>query len=103
TDSPAVAAKLRLLREGGRRNDQYSRLRGINSRLDEIQACYLRAFLPRLPEWNAQRVRIASLYDRALAGCEGVCPVRHRAGSVYHLYVIRAKRREKLRRFLAGR
>lgn len=68
TDSAAMASKLRLLREGGRKNDQYSRLRGINSRLDEMQACYLRAFLPHLAEWNAQRARLAAVYDEALEG-----------------------------------
>jgi len=44
------------------------------SRLDEMQACYLRAFLPKLPEWNQHRARLADLYDRALAGCDGVRP-----------------------------
>jgi dTDP-4-amino-4,6-dideoxygalactose transaminase len=102
TNSAATAARLRLLREGGRKNDQYSRLRGVNSRLDEMQACYLRAFLPRLAEWNADRARLAACYDAALAGVEGARPVRHRAGSVYHLYVVRAKRREKLRAHLAA-
>jgi dTDP-3-amino-3,4,6-trideoxy-alpha-D-glucose transaminase len=103
TDSAAVAAKLRLLREGGRKNDQYSRLRGLNSRLDEMQACYLRAFLPHLAEWNADRARLASVYDAALAGCAGVHPVQQRPGSVYHLYVVRARRRERLRTWLAER
>ena len=102
TDSPALAARLRLLREGGRKNDQLSRLRGINSRLDEMQACYLRAFLPNLEAWNVHRARIAAVYDEALAGCEEVRPLRHREGSVYHLYVVRARRREPLRRYLAG-
>jgi dTDP-3-amino-3,4,6-trideoxy-alpha-D-glucose transaminase len=103
TDSASTAARLKLLREGGRKNDQYSRLRGINSRLDEMQACYLRAFLPHLAEWNAHRARIAAVYDAALAGCEGARPVCHRPGSVYHLYVVRARRREELRRFLSDR
>lgn len=103
TDSPAVAAKLRLLREGGRKNDQYSRLRGINSRLDEMQACYLRAFLPHLSEWNAHRRRIGEVYREALEGCDGARPVQHREGSVYHLFVIRAKTRDKLRAYLAER
>ncbi len=103
TDSRTVAEKVRLLRDGGRRNDQVSRIRAINSRLDEMQACYLRAFLPKLPEWNADRVRLAALYDDALAGCPGVRPIGRRPGSVCHLYVVRAARRERLRQFLAER
>jgi dTDP-4-amino-4,6-dideoxygalactose transaminase len=103
TDSRTVAEKLRRLRDGGRRNDQVARTRAINSRLDEMQACYLRAFLPKLPEWNRDRARLAALYDQALAGCGGVRPVGRRAGSVCHLYVVRAARRDRLRKFLAER
>ena len=103
TDSRAVAEKLRRLSDGGRRNDQVARVRAINSRLDEMQACYLRAFLPKLPEWNRDRARLAALYDQALAGCAGVRPLRRRAGSVCHLYVVRAAHRTRLRKFLAER
>jgi dTDP-3-amino-3,4,6-trideoxy-alpha-D-glucose transaminase len=99
TDSRRIADRLRLLRDGGRRGDQ-ARVRAINSRLDEMQACYLRAFLPRLAEWNADRVRLASLYDDTLADCPGVRPVKRAANSVCHLYVVRAARRDRLRRHL---
>ena len=100
TDSDTTADQICLLRDGGRRKDQVSRVQAANSRLDEIQACYLRAFLPHLDEWNARRVRLAKLYDEALAGCEAVCPVRRSPESVCHLYVIRAKRRDRLRMHL---
>lgn len=102
TGSRRVADSLRLLRDGGRRGDQLARVRAVNSRLDEMQACYLRAFLPKLPEWNADRRRLASLYDDALAGCPGIRPVRRAANSVCHLYVVRAERRDRLRRHLAA-
>jgi dTDP-4-amino-4,6-dideoxygalactose transaminase len=101
TGSRRVADRVRLLRDGGRRNDQVARVRAINSRLDEMQACYLRAFLPKLAEWNAGRARLASLYDEALAGCPGVRIVGRGAGSVCHLYVVRAARRDALRKHLA--
>jgi dTDP-3-amino-3,4,6-trideoxy-alpha-D-glucose transaminase len=100
TDSKTVATRLRSLRDGGRRNDQVARERALNSRLDEMQACYLRAFLPKLPEWNAARIRLAGLYDAALADCPGIRPIVRRPGSVCHLYVVRAARREGLRKFL---
>jgi len=103
TNSRAVAENLRRLRDGGRRHDQVARTRAINSRLDEMQACYLRAFLPKLPEWNHRRARLAAGYDEALAGCDGIRPVGRRAGSVCHLYVVRAARRNRLRKFLAER
>jgi len=101
TNSRAVAARLRRLRDGGRQNDQVARVRAVNSRLDEMQACYLRAFLPKLAEWNADRVRLAALYDEALTGCSGVRPVARGAESVCHLYVVRAARRDRLRQHLA--
>lgn len=103
TDSKRVADAVRLMRDGGRRGDQVSRIRAVHSRLDEMQACYLRAFLPELAQRNAQRARIAACYDSQLAGCDGVHTLARRAGSVCHLYVIRAKRRERLREFLRKR
>jgi dTDP-4-amino-4,6-dideoxygalactose transaminase len=103
TDSRALAERLRRLRDGGRRNDQISRMRAINSRLDEMQACYLRAFLPKLREWNSDRVRLAELYDQLLADIPAVRPLSRRPGSVCHLYVVRVRRRENLRRSLAAR
>ena len=103
TNVRRVAEAVRLLRDGGRRGDQVSRVRALNSRLDEMQACYLRAFLPKLPEWNAQRVKLCALYDQLLHGCDGFRPLARRAGSVCHLYVARAARRDRLRKFLAER
>ena len=101
TDSRSIAQRLRLLRDGGRRNHQSSRIRALNTRLDEMQACYLRAFLPKLAEWNARRARLAALYDQALDGCGPLRPVARAAGSVCHLYVVRAPRRHRLRQYLA--
>ncbi|MBI5281501.1 MAG: DegT/DnrJ/EryC1/StrS family aminotransferase [Candidatus Solibacter usitatus] len=104
--SGTVAARLSSLRDGGRgprTADMISRLKGINSRLDEVQAAYLRAALPRLGEWNARRGAIAEGYDQRLAGCPGVTLLPRPPGSVNHLYVVRAKRRERLREFLAAR
>lgn len=101
TNRAAPARRIRLLRDGGRSRGHVSVVPGINSRLDEMQACYLRAFLPHLEEWNRERRRIADLYDRALADCPGLRPVRRSPGSVCHLYVVRARRRERLREFLS--
>jgi dTDP-4-amino-4,6-dideoxygalactose transaminase len=104
TSRPGVARRLRSMRDGGRASGtQVAAVRGINSRLDEMQACYLRAFLPHLAEWNGWRRRIAAVYDEMLAGVEGVQPVRTSEDSVRHIYAIRAKRREKLRAWLAAK
>ena len=100
TNSAGMAAKLRELRDGGRRGGQVTYVRGINSRLDELHACYLRAFLEKLTAWNEDRRRIAALYDEGLRGVDGVRVVKRTVESVCHLLVIRAKKRDKLRAFL---
>ncbi len=101
TNQPSIDRRLRMLRDGGRRGGQISYVMGINSRLDEIQACFLRAFLPNLDAWNTHRRRIAALYDEMLKDCPGVRPVKTSPDSVRHLYVVRVKRRDKLRAHLA--
>jgi dTDP-3-amino-3,4,6-trideoxy-alpha-D-glucose transaminase len=102
TAGAAAARRIREMRDGGRRGGQVAHVRGINSRLDEMQACYLRAFLPRLEHWNDWRRRVSAIYDEMLAGVDGVRPVRTSAESVRHLYVVRAKKRGRLRDRLAG-
>jgi dTDP-3-amino-3,4,6-trideoxy-alpha-D-glucose transaminase len=99
TDDDGVADCVRLLRDGGRRGDQTCRMPGINSRLHELQACYLNAFLPMLPAWNTHRRSIAANYRGALAGSE-VQPLRADDDSVHHLMVVRGKHRDALRKHL---
>jgi dTDP-4-amino-4,6-dideoxygalactose transaminase len=102
TSRPATADRLRLLRDGGRRNDQLSRIPAVNSRLDEMQCCYLRAFLPKLRDWNERRARLAALYGDLFGESQTVRPVPRGEGSVDHLYVVRVRRRARLREKLAG-
>ncbi len=103
TNDIQTAERARCLREGGQRGDQIAWVRGINSRLDEMQACFLRAFLPHGEEWNAERRRIAAVYDALLRDCEIVQPVERGPDSVCHLYVIRTPHRDALREWLAQR
>lgn len=103
TNSPTIAKRMRSLRDGGRRGGQVAFTPGINSRLDEMQACYLRAFLPHLGEWNSMRAATARLYRESLRDCPGVLPIKTSGESVNHLCVIRAQRRDKLREWLVAR
>jgi len=77
-------------------------IEGINSRLDGLQAAVLLAKLPHLEEWTRARQRVAALYDRLLAGLDGVRtpPVVNGRSHVFHLYVIRTKQRDALRAHL---
>lgn len=103
TNRQSVQQKILLLRDGGRRGDQISRIHASNSRLDEIQCCYLRAFLPNLAAWNARRAALTAIYDAAFAGEPQIRPVPHGRGSAHHLYVIRVARRDLLRAHLERR
>jgi dTDP-4-amino-4,6-dideoxygalactose transaminase len=73
-------------------------LAGYNSRLDEMQAAFLRAKLAVLDEWNARRREIATLYSKLLAATDiGLPLIPGYAEPVWHLYVIRSKYRDALK------
>ncbi len=102
TDDPTLADRLRLLRNYGQRKRYYHESKGFNSRLDELQAAILRVKLRDLNRWNEARRAKARLYDSLLG--EVVLPLEaDYARHVYHLYVIRCRRRDELQRFLADR
>jgi dTDP-4-amino-4,6-dideoxygalactose transaminase len=94
---------VRRLRDHGQSQKYHHDMEGYNGRLDAIQAAILRIKLRRLPAWTEQRRRLAELYRDALADIpEIVLPTQAAyATHVYHLYVIRADRRDALQRHLA--
>jgi dTDP-4-amino-4,6-dideoxygalactose transaminase len=102
TNDAELAEKLRLLRNYGSEVKYQHYLKGFNSRLDELQAAFLRVKLTCLDEWNRRRRAAASEYLRLLAGTDLVLPfVPMWAEPVWHLFVVRSKRREALMRSLA--
>ena len=119
TCDPALAERLRSLRHHGSRERYYHDELGWNSRLDELQAAILRVKLGYVEEWNNRRRECARLYDLlfkeaglpaapgAAAQLEGhpiqLLETAAQAHHVYHLYAIRASRRDQLRKFLAER
>lgn len=97
TDDPAVARRLRTLRNYGSQVKYYNDEKGVNSRLDPLQAAILDAKLPSLDDWNARRCRIAARYDRELRGLPLMLPQSSPfAEPVWHLYVVRSPRRDAL-------
>ena len=104
TADPALAQKIRMLRDHGQAKKYYHDLEGYNGRLDAIQAGILSAKLKRLPEWNVARRAAAARY-RALftdAGLADLAPYEPEwSRAVYHLYVIRVADREGFMRQLA--
>jgi dTDP-4-amino-4,6-dideoxygalactose transaminase len=70
-----------------------------------IQAAFLRIKLPHLEGWNASRRRAAALYRQALADIPEIRLPVEAPGAipVYHLFVIRAQRRDALQAYLSER
>jgi dTDP-3-amino-3,4,6-trideoxy-alpha-D-glucose transaminase len=99
---PAVLERVRMIRQYGWTRQYHSEIKGLNSRLDELQAAILRVKLRHLDDWNAARRALAARYD---AGLRGVEPPTARPDSehAYHLYVVRSSRRDELRAHLADR
>ena len=103
TNDPAVAARLKQLRQyGWGEKYQVAVAGGRNSRLDELQAAILREKLPRLDSWNAERREIARRYNEAFADLPLTCPDTVGEEYVAHLYVVRVKDRPAFRHHLAG-
>jgi dTDP-4-amino-4,6-dideoxygalactose transaminase len=117
TTCPRMAEHMRQLRNHGSPRRYYHYEFGWNGRMDAMQAAVLRVKLAHLADWNQQRRQHAATYDRLLASAgltskltstPAAAPVRLLARSpqakhVFHQYVIRAQRRDDLRKFLADR
>lgn len=88
---------LRLRNYGAAVKNVHVNARGLNSRLDEMQAAFLRVKLKHLDAWNQRRCETAAIYHHAFrAGSEAVPPLR--AGvNVWHQYVVRCDDRLKFR------
>ena len=104
TTDDALADRLRLLRTYGWRERDKSVIKGLNSRLDELQAAVLRVKLRHLDAWTARRRQLAARYSAALSG-SGVNLPFEKSGlqPVYHLYVIATPERDALRAHLKER
>ena len=96
---------IRRLREHGQAKKYYHDVEGYNGRLDAIQAAFLRIKLRHLPVWTDGRRRAAAWYREALTDvAELILPQEsHDARHVYHLFVIRAERRDALQAHLSAR
>lgn len=98
TELDDVARRSRALRNYGEEGGYSHRLEGLNSRLDELQAVVLRAKLPGLAARNEARRVAAARYDSLLAGLAEVRrpPAAGEAGPVWHLYVVRVPKRDRV-------
>jgi len=105
TNDKTICKKLKLLRNYGQETRYNSVITGVNSRLDEIQASLLRYKLSRLEKMNRSRKHLAIYYENKLSGVGDIILPKENTNSthVFHLYVIRTKYRDRLRKYLADR
>ena len=104
TGDAALADRVRVLRNYGSREKYVHEVKGFNSRLDPLQAAFLRVKLKHLDVWNAGRSAVAAAYTRELAPLSPplVLPAVHPdAEPVWHQYVVRCADRDGLRAHLA--
>ena len=91
-----------MLRFHGSRDKQTFELIGTNSRLDALQAAFLRISLPHLAGWNASRRDGAARYAELGLGDAVEVPA-DAPGHVYHMYVVRSPDRDRIAAALAER
>jgi len=121
TDEDDLATAVRAIANYGSRTKYVFEHKGLNSRLDEIQAAILRVKLPRLDSDNQHRREIASYYTANIRNPQIILPVLrdrglkclnpvssdpetilHASDHVWHLYVIRHSERGRLKQYLEG-
>lgn len=102
TNDGALAKRLRRLRDYGQRAKYDHVEKGLNARLDAMQAAVLGVKLPYLNGWNESRARHAQLYRSLLAGAGDVAVQGHSPASthIYHLFIIETAQRDALQRHL---
>ncbi|NMA13120.1 MAG: DegT/DnrJ/EryC1/StrS family aminotransferase [Chloroflexi bacterium] len=98
TNDELLAKKLKILRNYGLEKKYQNIVKGHNSRLDPLQAAFLRVKLSYLEEWNQKRNRIASFYVDKLKGYDPIIlpSVSENVKHVWHQFVIRCKERDEL-------
>lgn len=94
----------KFARHGGLKKGSHE-IEGINSRMDGMQAAVLLAKMPHLRGWTSRRQQIAQIYSEALKEIKSISVPPEIIGtqSVFHLYVIKDKRRDELAKFLIER
>jgi dTDP-4-amino-4,6-dideoxygalactose transaminase len=104
TNDPAMAARMKMIRDHGQAKKYYHDIEGYNGRLDSIQAGWLSVKLRHLGKWNESRRAHAHRYHELLgeAGDAIVVPLEASwTKGVYHLYVVRVQDREAFQAALA--
>ena len=102
TNDDELAEKCKMYARHGALIKHNHKIEGVNSRMDGIQAAILLAKLPYILEWNEKRIKNALLYNKYLFGINEILipEVRPNSKHTFHLYVVRAVRRDYLMNYL---
>ena len=102
TNNDTLAEKMQMFANHGALIKHEHHMEGINSRLDGLQAAILSVKLPFIHKWNAKRLEYAKMYNSLLAGIDNIKTpkINPHVNHVFHLYVIRTKKREQLQKYL---
>jgi dTDP-4-amino-4,6-dideoxygalactose transaminase len=102
TDDDALADKVRVLRNYGSRKKYHNEVRGHNSRLDPLQAAFLRVKLKYLDKWNQHRTQISNHYLEELRSLPDLSLPHVPLGviPVWHVFVVAHPERDRLQEFL---
>lgn len=101
TGDEELARVISYLRNYGQEKKYVSKFKGINSRLDALQAAFLSVKLKKLNEFNARRLKIARFYHQNIQNRWIQMPVwKGDFSHVYHLFVVRSPYRDELKKYL---
>jgi UDP-2-acetamido-2-deoxy-ribo-hexuluronate aminotransferase len=107
TRDEALAEKLKMMANHGQRIKYHHDVIGVNSRLDTLQAAILNVKLKYLTDYEAARNKVASYYDKTLAGINDLVIPKRSSNSthVFHQYTLKIKngKRDALKKFLEER
>jgi dTDP-4-amino-4,6-dideoxygalactose transaminase len=105
TNDDALAEKCRMYANHGALKKHHHEIEGINSRMDGLQAAVLSVKLQYILNWTEQRIANAALYNKHLQGVDDIIlpVVRPDTKHSFHLYMIRARRRNELQQYLKAK
>jgi len=105
TNDDEIAKRARMWANHGRIDKYNHEFEGVNSRLDGLQAAILNVKLKYLEKWSKERRRVAASYNEKLKDVKNIITPKELDGTVpvYHLFVIRAEKRDELQEFLKAK
>lgn len=104
TNDKELADRIRAIGNYGSDKKYHHLYKGTNSRLDEMQAAFLRIKLKNLDKWNEERRKIAKKYIEGINNPKIIKPIEEEyAKHIWHLFVVRTKKRDDFQKYLDGR